>query len=67
MKCFHNEYKGPLPDENLLSASQNILKKYDGEFPLKGAIESAMGGPSYVCTKVFTQHGFLIGRVDCQF
>lgn len=61
VKTLYPTYDGPLPTQDILEYAINIsptLPKY----PIKAALELALGGPQYICNNLRTKLGHHIGK-----
>lgn len=61
IKILYPEYKGPLPPSETVEEWKKSVLKIPKTYPLRGALQSGIGGDKYVMTGIFSE-GFHIGE-----
>ena len=64
-----SDYLGPYPDKAVMEMAKkkhlHVYLQTDARFPLKTALEIALGGSAYVESGMFTEYGHYIGKNNC--
>lgn len=65
------DYPGPYPEKAVIEMAKRkhlyVYLQTDARFPLKAPLETALGGPAYVESGLFTKYGHYVGKNSYYF